>query len=83
MNIVFQEQCYALGWNSSILCLEMLSVIVIIDLDGVDIPHWYISLVCLLLSLFVAHLIMSNKFHISSTLKSSFAHVVLNFFVKT
>ena len=50
MNIVFQEQCYALGWNSSILCLEMLSVIVIIDLDGVDIPHWYISLVCLLLT---------------------------------
>ena len=44
------EQCYALGWNSSILCLEMLSVIVIIDLDGVDIPHWYISLVCLLLT---------------------------------
>ena len=49
MNIVFQEQCYALGWNSSILCLEILSVIVTIELDGVDIQHWYISLVCLLL----------------------------------
>ena len=50
MNIVFQEQCYALGWNSSILCLEMLYVIVTIELDGVDIQHWYISLVCLLLT---------------------------------